>query len=383
MYGASVVAAGARKLGLSPFPFPTGVTSRDYRGRPPCNDCGFCGGYGCPTNAKSSPAVTVLRDALLTGNLQVRYNAIATRIVTRSDGRHATGVEYLDPTGRPASVAADRVVIACNAIESARLCLLSDPGGPGLGNSSGMVGRNMMFHFQTSAVGIFRERFHGERGRSITTAIADFRGVPGDDQHPLAGIIEVGGVNSEITTDAKTYLLSLGQIGARVKPFLRTPPFGAHINVLTMQSEEAPQLTNRVDLDPDVRDVNGLPVARVTHQQHRWELDTRAFYSPRLIEILGASGAQFAFISPPYDGGVAPTSHHNMGVLRMGNDPRTSVTDGWGRFHDLDNVYCADGSLFPSGSGHNPTLTIHACALRVGGAIVDPQHPDSVIEREP
>ena len=60
--------------------------------------------------------------------------------------------------------------------------MLSDLGGPGLGNSSDMVGRNLMFHFQTIAVGIFKQRFHGERGRSVTHGIADFRGVmPGGE----------------------------------------------------------------------------------------------------------------------------------------------------------------------------------------------------------
>ena len=62
------------------------AVASSYRGRPACNDCGFCGGYGCPTNAKSSPAVTVLRDALLTGNVQVRYNCIATKVTTTAAG---------------------------------------------------------------------------------------------------------------------------------------------------------------------------------------------------------------------------------------------------------------------------------------------------------
>ena len=381
MYASVVMADGARKLGYEPFPFPSGVTSQPYRGRPPCNDCGFCGDFGCPINAKSSPAVSVLRDALLTGNVQLRYNSIAVKITTSAGGRSATGVDYLDAQGQPAHVDGDRVVIAANAIESARLCLLSDLGGPGLGNSSGLVGRNMMFHFQLNVLGVFPQRFHGERGRSVTQGMADFRGVPNDPQRPLGGIIEVGSGGPEKILDMQTYLLSLGIIGADLKPYLRTPPFGAHLNSILMQAEEAPQLTNRVDLDPDIKDINGLPVARVTHKQHPWELATREFYMPKMIEIMGASGAQFAFATPVYDGSTTPGSHHNMGVLRMGNDPTLSVTDGWGKFHDLDNLYCADGSLFPTGSGHNPTLTIHACGLRVGGAIVDPQHPLSVIEK--
>jgi gluconate 2-dehydrogenase alpha chain len=381
MFIANLLAEGARKLGLNPFPYPTAVTSRDYRGRPPCVDCGFCSGYGCPNNSKSSPAVTYLRDALLTGNLQIRYNSPATRVLTTADGRHATGVEYLDPEGKVAQVSGDRVVLSASAIESARLCLLSDPGGPGLGNSSGLVGRNLMFHYQTIAVGIYPQSLHGERGRSVTTGIADFRGMPNDPQHPLGGIIEFG-TNSEQISDAKTYLLSLGQRGAALKSFMRASPFGAHIAVLIMQAEDAPQLTNRVDLDPQIKDINGVAVPRITYNPHPFELSAREFYSPKMIDLHGAAGAQFAFISPPYDGGPTPTSAHIMGTLRMGSDPTKSVTDGFGRFHDLDNLYAADGSLLVTSSGYNPTLTIQACGLRVGGAIVNPESPESVIEKD-
>ena len=380
MYVATLIAEGAKKLGLTPLPYPSARLSRPYRGRPPCVDCGFCSGFGCPSNAKGSPAVTTLRDALLTGNVQVRYNAIATRITTSDGGRHATGVDYLDPDGNPAHVAGDRVVIAANTIESARLCLLSDLGGPGLGNSSGMVGRHLMCHFQTVAVGIYRQNLHGERGRSVTTGLADFRGKPNDPDHPLGGIIEFG-TNSRKIQEAQTYLLSLGQVGSSLKSQLRSGAFGPHIAVMIMQAEDAPQLTNRVDLDPDIKDVNGLPAARVTYKSHAFELSARAFYGPKMIDIHGQAGAQFGFLSPPFDGNQTPDTGHNMGTLRMGDDPRTSVTDGFGKFHDLDNLYCADGSLLTTSSGYNPTMTIHALALRVGGAIVNPQSPESVIEK--
>ena len=377
MYVGTVLAEGARKLGLNPFPYPGAVTSRPYRGRKPCNDCGFCSGYGCPINAKGSMAM--LRDALLTGNVQVRYNSSATRLVTDASGRHVTAIEYLDPDGKPASVSGDRVILAASPVESARLCLLSNPGGPGLGNSSGMVGRNLMYHHQTVGVGIYPQDLHGERGKSVTTGIADFRGKPNDPDHPLGGIVEFG-TNSEKISDAVQYM-NLGFRGATLKSYLRSSPFGRHISVLIMQGEDAPQLTNRVDLDPAVKDINGLPVPRITYQAHPFEITARMFYTPKLIELHGASGAQFAFVSPPNDGGVTPDSAHVLGTLRMGSDPATSVTDAFGKFHDLDNLYAADGSVFPTGSGYNPTLTIQSMALRTAGAMVDPQRPETVIER--
>jgi gluconate 2-dehydrogenase alpha chain len=377
MYVDSVLAAGARALGLTPYPFPAAQASRPYRGRPPCNDCGFCSGYGCPINAKGS--VAMQRDALLTGNVQLRYNAIVTRLVTDASARRVTSVEYLDADGNPASVSGDRVVLAASPIESTRILLLSDPGGPGLGNSSGMVGRNLMFHHQTIGVGIYREDFHGERGKSVSGGFSDWRGVPNDPDRPLGGVVEFG-TNSEKILDAVQYM-RLGFRGAALKSWLRSSPFGRHLGALIMQGEDAPQPTNRVDLDPQLRDVNGLPVPRITYRPHPFEITARMFYGQRMIELHGAAGAQFAFVAPNYDGGQTPTTAHIMGTLRMGDDPRTSVVDRWCRFHDLENLYSADGAPFPTGSGYNPTLTIQALALRTAGAMVDPARPEGMVER--
>jgi gluconate 2-dehydrogenase alpha chain len=381
MYVASVLAAGARKRGLTPFPYPSSINSRDYRGRPPCNDCGLCSGFGCPTHAKGSPAVTFLREALLSGNAQLRHDCIATRLVARRGGREVAGAEYLDPDGRRARVEADRVVLAASPIESARLCFLSDPGGPGLGNSSGQVGRNLMFHHQTIALGIYPQSFHGERGRAVTTGISDFRGVPGDPARPLGGIVEFGTSSRKISDEVKPALLSMGLRGALLKKWLRASPFGAHLAAMTMQAEDAPQPTNRVDLDPELRDVHGLPIARITYAPHAFELEAARVYGPELLAIHEAAGAQFALLAPRYGGGPAPSSRHVLGTLRMGRDPATSVTDRDGRFHDLANLWACDGSLFPTSSGYNPTLTIQALALRVAGAMLDSQRPLAAVER--
>jgi choline dehydrogenase-like flavoprotein len=378
MFVHNLLGRGAEALGLHPFSFPGAQTTRPYRGRPACNDCGFCSGYGCPINAKGS--VAPLRDALLTGNVQVRYNSTASRLITGNAGRSVARVEYIDADGNTDSVTAGRVVLAASPIESARLCFLSDREGAGLGNSSGLLGRFLMFHHQTIGVGIYQQHLHGERGRSVSGGFSDFRGAPNDPGRPLGGIVEFG-TNSEKISEVGTYT-SLGFRGARLKTFLRDSPLGAHIAVLIMQGEDAPQPTNRVDLDPEVRDINGLPVPRITYKPHAFELAAREAYGPRMIELHGAAGAQFAFVSPIFDGERTPTSRHVMGTLRMGADPRTSVVDAFGKFHDLDNLYSADGAPFPTSSGYNPTLTIQALSLRTAGAMIDERHPESVIERE-
>jgi gluconate 2-dehydrogenase alpha chain len=368
MYSALVAAEGAEKLGYHPFPYPTAVNSQPYRGRPACIDCGFCGGYGCPNNAKSSPAVTVLRDALLTGNCQLRYNSHVTRLV--ADGARVTAVDYLDPDGNAQQATADIYVVAASAIESARLLLLSD-----IGNSSDLVGRNLTFHIQNTAVGIYPQRLHGDRGRSVTHGMSDFRGVPNDPNRPLGGIVEFGAAN-ELVFEAKTYAFDVFQRGAKLKQFMRQSPLRDRLMVLTMQAEDAPQLKNLVDLDPAVRDVYGLPVARITYEHHAWELATRDFYTPKLLEVHKSAGAQFAFMQPLES---PPSSRHIMGTLRMGDDPRASVCDAFGKLHDLDNVYCADGAVFVTSSGFNPTLTIQALALRAAGNILFPGSPERIL----
>ena len=384
MYVAQVVSDGARSLGYTPFPYPTAVNSRPYGGRPPCVDCGLCTGYGCPNNSKCSPAVTTLREALLTEKCQLRYNCHVTRLLHNA-GRHVSGVEYIDGDGNVQQATADQFILAASAIESARLCLLSDLGGPGLGNSSDMVGRNLMFHFETLAVGIFKQRFHGERGRSVTHGVSDFRGVmPGgesiDPSRKLGGIIEIG-AQSEPINDAQNNLMVLALarsqgIDITLKQLLVNSPLRAHLAALTLQSEDAPQLTNRVDLDSAVRDVFRQPVPRITYANSRFELDAQTFYAPQMLSILKAAGAQYGSIAPQ---AVPSQSAHIMGTLRMGSDASSSVCDAVGKFHDVDNLYCMDGGVFVTSSGYNPTLTIITLALRAAGALLFPGHPDRVI----
>ena len=391
MYVGRVLAHGARQLGYHPFNYPSAVATRPYDGRSPCVACGLCTNYGCPRNSKGSPAVTTLRKALLTGYCQLRYNAHVTRLLLDGTRQRVTGVEYVDDDGQLRSASADYCILAASPIESVRLCLLSDPGGPGIGNSSGHLGRHMMFHFQTTGVGIFKQRLHGERGRSITNGMADFRGITEGGaalraDRPLGGVIEFGTSSEPIIAaheSLRPEAVSFARlVGVSLKQLLVESPFQAHIAVMIMHGEDAPQPTNRVDLDPDpmVRDVFGLPVPRLTYKNHALELDAATFYKPEMLKVLEAAGAAYGFFDP-FDPSVPPRSRHILGGLRMGDDPRTGVCDRWGKFHDLDNLYCADGAVFVTGSGYNPTPTIIALALRMAGAIVSPTAPERAVRR--
>ncbi len=373
MYGPLKVATAAQSLGVAAFPYPTAVNSRPYDGRAACNDCGFCGDFGCTINAKGSPAVTLLRKALLTGNCQLRPETRAIKLVVANST--VTGVEVIAPDGSHQTLTADRYVLAATAIEDARLLFLSDPQGPGIGNSSGLVGRNLMFHYGTQVLGIFDERLHGDRGRSTTHAFTDFRGTPNDPNRPLGGIVEIGAGYGPLN-EAITYVENTAPYGARLKALLRQSPFRDRVASFLMQGEDAPQLTNRVDLDPAVVDLDGLPVARITYKNHPFETSTRDFYTPKLLDILVAAGSKYAFVAPTDS---VPGASHLIGTLRMGTDPTASVTDELGQFHDIGNLYAADSSLWPTSSGYNPILTIVTMATRIAGNMVFPGSPEKVI----
>jgi choline dehydrogenase-like flavoprotein len=163
-----------------------------------------------------------------------------------------------------------------------------------------------------------------------------------------------------------------------------------------------PQIDNRVDLDPALTDLHAKPVARITYRSHGFELAASAFYAPIMLDVLKAAGAVFVaplggdspkgVLPPDFESNfqnpalaLVPGSRHIMGTLRMGTHPSSadpeydySVTDPRGKFHDVDNLYAADGSLFPTSGGMNPSLTIMALGYRVGCCIVNPDEPLAV-----
>jgi gluconate 2-dehydrogenase alpha chain len=159
---------------------------------------------------------------------------------------------------------------------------------------------------------------------------------------------------------------------------MRSSPFRRHIAGLSMVGEDMPQEANRVDLDPKIRDVYGFPVPRITRSPHKFELAASAYYGPKLAAICAAAPGALSGQTVPdgtladaggpasglAGGGLAATAHI-MGTARMGTDARHSVADRFGRTHEIENLFLADGSVFASSGGFNPTNTIMALALRM------------------
>ncbi len=382
MYGAVLSTAAALRQGLHPYPGPTAANSVPYDGRPACNNCGFCAFFGCPIHAKGDP-IAMLRRAMASGHAELLSETFVARV--RTDGRRATGVEVVGPDGTTRVIEARHVVVAAGAVETPRLLLLSDIDHP-------LVGRYLMVHFQTFVIGILPERVHGHKGRAVTHLHDDAMIV--DDAARAAardaglpwirgGLVEHGGPSLPVM-EAKLY-----PWGAKHKSLMRSSPMRDRMWAFTMQGEDLAQATNRVDLDPTVRDVRGFPVARVTYRPHPHEVVASAHHAPSLVRVLRDMGATWTLTStsPLAPGSepawrdrrgaeaAIPMSRHVMGTARMGDDPSTSVVDAYGRVHGLENVVVADSSVFVTSAGYGPTLTLVALAARAAAAMVGRSSP--------
>src|SRR5213076_1902628 len=137
---------GARAIGLHPQPAQMAINSRPYNGRPACQQCGYCWGFPCEHHAKGS-SFTVLPMAEGTGRCEIRTGCLAARVETDERGR-ATGVVYFDDQKQQQLQRARAVVLCCNGAETPHLLLNSSSSRfpNGLANSSGIVGRHLMFN---------------------------------------------------------------------------------------------------------------------------------------------------------------------------------------------------------------------------------------------
>lgn len=370
---ATMLAQAARLLGWTPYPFPAAVNSETFDGRPACNSCGMCSGFGCPINARGDALVSFLNPALRTGRVRVIARAFVDRIKMSGDGRRAVAVAYRTVTGERREIPASTVVVAGSPINTARLLLLSADGNhpTGLGNSSDQVGRNLMFHNFTQGASVYPYDMSPLRSQSSSYAVDDLMGpFTGPEVKALGlpyivgGVIQVGGGSAPLQL-AKMLGAYLGY-GLPLKQVLKV---GTHTGIVGSQlvHQDLPQADNRVDLDPGVTDLHGTPAARITYSPHLHEIAGSVYLGARLEAMhLLAPGATGALILPyPILNKGATYTAHLAGTARMGTDQRTSVCAPSGRLHDADNVYVADASTWPTYPGFNPTLTIMANAWRI------------------
>jgi choline dehydrogenase-like flavoprotein len=355
--------AGARNLGLHPFPAPMAINSQLYRGRPGCAHCGFCIGFGCEVMAKSSSLYTMIPEAEATGRCEVRPGSYVFRVETNAQGR-TTGVTYFDNDKREHFQKARAVVLSANGAETARLLLNSTSTHfpQGLANSSGMVGKYLMFNQGSGVHAQFEQELNEYKSVQVTRILHDFY-----DSDPKRGFYGGGGIDARMGSQPIGWALASGgdlprwgnALKERLAGFRRSMISSGHCTSLAVE-------TNSVSIDPHLKDAWGIPAIRVTYKDHPDDLATAAFLQDRSYDIMQAAGATHVWRTEARHarGGV-----HLLGTCRMGNDPTTSVIDKYHRTHDVPNLFLCDGSSFVTSGRGQPTMTIQALAFRAADHI--------------
>ena len=352
--------AGAR-LGQRWQVNPRAALSAPWQDRPSCNYCGQCS-RGCPLGDKGSADVTFLPQATATGRLTLLADAIVTRLHPGANGR----IARLDVivAGRSESVETPILILAAGAVQTPRLLLLSAnsevPGG--VANASGQVGRNFMETLSWRSVGLvpgLRGSHHGLPADAICWAPGQASGRARDFR--LNHTTLETGLNGPIGYATRL----LPGFGAAFKSALRES-FGSALAVGAI-GQVIPDTRSGVDLDPQQRDAQGLPVARISSVLTMQSLTLLRDMAKAARAVLAEAGATLVEEAGSRD---AFTATHVFGTARMGTDRAASVVDPLGRAHDHPNLWITDASIFPtSGGGESPSMTIMALALRAADAI--------------
>lgn len=352
------LARGFNALGWHWWPSDTAIITREFDGRAPCINLGACGA-GCAQGAKGSADVTYWPHALRAG-VELRTRSRVREITVGPDGM-ATGAIYYDGDGKEQEIKAHVVIMACNGIGTPRILLNSKSSvhPDGLANSSGQVGRNLMFHPYGWIQGLFEEELDGFAGPHKSIRSQEFY-----ETDESRGFVR--GYTLEIQRGAPP--VRTAHTGMRHG---RIPWGEGHHDAyrrmfqratgMVAVCEDLPEAHNRVTLDPELKDGDGIPAPKIDYTLSENSKKMLEHGLARGTEILKAAGAYDVLTEAPISYG----GWHLMGTARMGTDPARSVVNEWGRAHDVKNLFVVDGSVFVTSAGLNPTNTIQALALYV------------------
>jgi choline dehydrogenase-like flavoprotein len=355
-------AQAMNKLGWHWWPSDTTLATTDYEGRSHCINLGHCT-PGCAQGAKASTDITYWPHALRAG-VELRTHC-RVREITMGENGMASGVVYYDADGVERFQAAEVVILACNGVGTPRLLLNSASGRfpDGLANSSGLVGKNLMFHPYILVYGYADDPLDGNRGPPLCLWSKEFYETDRSREFVRGYMFQYNRGNGAITE----------AIGSMADGRL---PWGeAHHDVyrrllhrrlsLSVVVEDLPEEQNRVTLDPVLKDGHGIPAPKIDYRLGENSLRMVEHGVARAKEILAAAGASDIAVQNP----ILFGGWHLLGTARMGNDPERSVVNSWGRCHDVRNLFIVDGSIFVTAGAVNPTSTIQALALYIADSI--------------
>jgi choline dehydrogenase-like flavoprotein len=341
--------------GLKVLPIPKAILSQDHRGRPACHYCGPCW-QGCDSGSKFDSLRVFVLAARNTGKLNLVTNARVKSIELGNEGKAQKAI-YFDTEQRTwREIEAKSFVLCAGAIESAHILLNSQ-----IANSSGLVGRYLSEHLYAAVGGhlpqLMDRPVKNEDGNGAHVFIPDltknWRGnkfIRGYQIFPTGGTGEFTLVGNQLPGYGAEWMRNVRRY------------YTAGVSVL-FQGEVLPYKDNRIEIDPTLKDDAGIPAARFVYS---WRENERAMFRDMIEvgnEILTKAGAEMLPNPNPKPMEYGHSIHY-VGTARMGDDPRSSVTNKWNQSHDVPNLFLNDAAPFVTAGNQNPTLTILALALR-------------------
>jgi choline dehydrogenase-like flavoprotein len=392
-----LIKQASERLNIRCIPIRLSILTQPLNDRPACHYCGQCG-RGCASHANFSSPSVLLPPALATKRLTIVTNAMAREVTVGEDGL-ATGVTYVDKnTGRENHVRGRIVVMAASACETARLLLNSkSPRFPqGLGNSSGVVGKYLTDTTGTSVRGFIPKMVnsvpHNEDGASGSHLYMPWWGDNKKLDFPRGYHIELGGgrrmpgfgtlsgVHLYHTTAGDGGLVQSGGYGKQLKDDYRRF-YGATVG-FAGRGEMIPNENSYCEIDPAVVDRWGIPVLRFHWKWTDHELKQVKHMQETFRAIIDQMGGTPMTPMPTaaQGYGIEPGGRiiHEVGCVRMGHDPKTSVLNSNCQAHDCRNLFVTDGGPFVTNPDKNVTWTILALAMRTSEYIANQRKAGSI-----
>ena len=349
------------KLGWVPMPDRNANLTKPINGRAACHYCGPCE-RGCITHSYFNAAFTTVADADKSGNCTHIHNAMGYQVMMDSDRNRAKGVLYIDRiTRQPNEVNARVVVLCAQSLESVRILLNSanSQHPNGLANSSGVLGHYLMDHIMGGGASGEFPQFAtkptmGGPQRPAGLYVARFRNLPGGPKSKdfLRGFGYEGGGGVGFNWGAPGFGKAYKDAMFEGKCYLGIGGFG----------ECLPRFENYVEIDPEMKDTFGIPVLRIHMAYGENEKAMVKDMAESAAEMMEAAGAKnIRKNAQPSTPGWAI---HEVGIARMGNDPKKSVLNQFQQTHDIKNLFVCDGAGFTSTACQNPTLTIMTLCVR-------------------
>lgn len=358
--------AAHERLGWHIWPGTNAIATVRHAGLQPCVRRGACSAPACFDGAKASVDRTHWPLNIKLGVKLVQRARVA-RIETGANGL-ATAVSYIDrDTGKTHLQKSQIVIVCANGIGTPRLLLNSSSAKfpNGLANGSGLVGRNLMMHPHVKVAGLFDDYLDSWQGpagqRAYSLQFAETEAERGFLRGAKWQLMATGSPLGTIGADPCGHEAEWGP------DFLKTvyKRFGRSA-IWDIHAEDLPNADNRVTLDPELRDGDGIPAPKIVYRYDGNTEKLLKFNQEQAVVSMREAGAYETLLTPP----IRESGWHILGTVRMRDNPETSVVDSYGRAHEVPNLFVIDGSLMPTSGAVNPTVTVAALALRNAEAIV-------------